>query len=58
MTLPQAFLNRNLTVGLVGLEGTSLAAEARPFKVLREVGQKFFLPAGNNTEVSASHPFY
>lgn len=52
------FLNRNLAVGFVGLKGTSLAPEVRPFRVLRKVGQKFFLPAGNNTEESASHPFY
>lgn len=56
--LPQALLNRNLAVGLAGLEGTSLATEVRPFRVLRKVGQRFFLPAGNNTEESASHPFY
>lgn len=36
----------------------SLAAELKPFRVLRKVGQKFFLPAGNNTEESASHSFY
>lgn len=56
--LPQALPKWQLGSGLSWAGGASLAAEVRPFRVLREVGQKFFLPAGNNTGESASYPFY